>query len=483
MQAYRKGQEEMDAIVDGSSDSLEPMEYYSDSGKESDEVPITMPAQGGVLLQPSEEERKESDPLETKEEESQQEFAVESILARKMDRDGTPRFKVRWGGFQPEDDTWEKEENINDCEAFGKFLEKEQSDSAPRRSPRNAPSVQGPDSTGSDFDDNDSLRGRAEMVMAALKGLMTPEERPKEESFRVAMGAVTEVVENVSDLTPTTLEAAMASPDSAKWKEARQKEFDSCISLGVWKEVERSSLPKGTNILPYKDVFKIKVDENGKIIQYKARFTPKGFRQKAGIDYNETFARTAMYKTERLALSLCSRYDNELVQFDVPTAFLNADVEEVVYMQMPKGFGKDGQIVQLLKSLYGLKQAPRNWDRLCDGVIRNKMGWKATVSDPSFYYKRSKTGRLMMLYRFVDDMQGQHHAADTEEFEQSTGILREQFNIKKMQTASWMLGMRITRDRKNRTITLDQSLYVETALKRFGLKECKSVTSPDRSER
>jgi len=478
MQAYRKGQEEMDAIMDGSSDSLEPMMHHSDSGEAPDGVPSEMPAQG-ELLQPSEEERKESDSLEAEEPESGQEYLVESILGRRMDGDGTPRFKVRWAGFESKDDTWEKEENVSDCEAFGKFLEKEQSSGEPRRSPRLLQSGQGPDSTGSDFNDNDSLRGRVEMAMAALKGLTMPEERPKEDSFRVAMEAVAAVVENSSDITPSTLAEAMASPDSAKWKAARQKEYDSCIALGVWKEVDRSTLPKGTNILPCKDVFKIKVDENGKIIQHKARFTPKGFRQKAGIDYNETFARTAMYKTERLVLSLCSRYDLELVQFDVPTAFLNADVEEVVYMEHPKGLGKDGQIVQLLKSLYGLKQAPRNWDKLCHSFITDEMGWTATVSDPSFYFRRSKTKRLMLLYRFVDDMQGQFHSEDAAEFALSSGKLRERFSIKEMTTATWMLGMRIIRDRKNRTITLDQRLYIETALKRFGLEQCKSVSSPE----
>src|SRR6185312_8722488 len=63
MQAYRKGQEEMDAIVDGSSDSLEPTMYHSDSEEASDGTPDEMPAQRGVL-QPSAEERKESNPLE-----------------------------------------------------------------------------------------------------------------------------------------------------------------------------------------------------------------------------------------------------------------------------------------------------------------------------------------------------------------------------------------------------------------------------------
>jgi len=186
-----------------------------------------------------------------------------------------------------------------------------------------------------------------------------------------------------------------------------------------------------------------------------------------------------MYKTERVALSLCSRYDLELVQFDVPTAFLNADVEELIYMEHPKGFGKDGQVVQLLKSLYGLKQAPRNWDKLVHAFITTDMGWTATVSDPSFYFKRSRSGRLMLIYRFVDDMQGQHHIEDAAEFAENSGMLRDRFKLKELNKASWMLGMRITRNRKERTITLDQQLYIEKALKRFGLSDCKSAPTPE----
>ena len=85
----------------------------------------------------------------------------------------------------------------------------------------------------------------------------------------------------------------------------------------------------------------------------------------------------------------------------------------------------------------------------------------------------------MLIYRFVDDMQGQHHSEDAAEFAESSVQLRERFNIKKMSTATWMLGMRIQRDRKARAITLDQSLYVDTALKRFGLQQCKSVHTPE----
>jgi hypothetical protein len=232
-------------------------------------------------------------------------------------------------------------------------------------------------------------------------------------------------------------------------------------------------------VLPCKEVFKIKVDERGEVSEFKARFTPKGFRQKYGKDFFDTFARTGQYKTLRVALSLVAKWDHELQQFDVPTAFLNAPVEEDIYMELPAGFEQPGMVCKLQKSLYGLKQAPRNWDRMVHKFITGDMAFKATVSDPSLYSKRSRSGRLMMIYRFVDDMQGSHHAEDAAEFAESVALLQARFNIKQLKTATWMLGMRITRDRQARTITLDQELYVTKALEKFGFEQCRPVSAPE----
>jgi len=189
-------------------------------------------------------------------------------------------------------------------------------------------------------------------AIAALKQLSQEdnfEEEPARRQLVAAAAAAQQQSSNLAARTPNTLAEAMRSPDAAAWQAARQKEYDSCVEQKVWNEVDRASLPKGTNILPLKEVFKIKVDEHGNIAQFKVRFTPKGFKQKAGVDYFETFARTAMYKTERLALSLCAKLDNELVQFDVPTAFLNSGMKERVYMELPEGFGGEGKVALLLK--------------------------------------------------------------------------------------------------------------------------------------
>lgn len=278
--------------------------------------------------------------------------------------------------------------------------------------------------------------------------------------------------------TPLTYAEAMASPDGQKWRDAAKAEFDGCVAQGTWVLVKRSDLPKNTNIVPVKWVFKIKTNEYGAVTKYKARITPKGFKQRHGIDYFETFANTGKYKTLRVALSLAARRNLNLHQLDVPQAFTQAVLEEDVYMEMPEGFAVDGMVCLLKKSLYGLKQSPRNWYKLISTFIVDEMGFKATVSDPCLFVKVSRTGEEMILFLFVDDLQVGVADADEAEWAEYQALLKERFNITDLGESTYMLGMRIARDRAAGTITLSQEPYFDKALARFGLDKCKTAPTP-----
>jgi len=180
-------------------------------------------------------------------------------------------------------------------------------------------------------------------------------------------------------------------------------------------------------------------------------------------------------------LSLAARYDYESCQLDVPTAFCKADVEEEIYMEVPEGRyreGKEHLVCKLKKSLYGLKQAPRNWWLLVREFIMREMGFLATVSDPNLFIRKSSTGRIMFLYLWVDDFQVFFHLEDEEEWKEQKKKLVERFAAKDMGPAKWILGMLITRDRKARTIKLDQEVYVTKALEKFGLDACRTYAIP-----
>jgi hypothetical protein len=88
----------------------------------------------------------------------------------------------------------------------------------------------------------------------------------------------------------------------------------------------------------------------------------KGFTQREGIDYNETFSPVSCKDSFRIIMALVAHYDLELHQMDIKTALLNGDLEENVYMAQPKGFvveGKERMRCRSKKSIYGLKQASR----------------------------------------------------------------------------------------------------------------------------
>lgn len=282
----------------------------------------------------------------------------------------------------------------------------------------------------------------------------------------------------LEQMTPQSYRAALSSKEVGQWMEAMKREIDGCLEQQVWDVVERSSLPRRTNVIPVKWVFKIKTDETGRITKFKARITPKGFKQKHGVDFFEVFANTGKYKSLRAVLSIAARKDMELRQLDVPQAFTQAGLDEVVYMEMPEGFAVPGMVCRLKKSLYGLKQAPRNWYLLVSAFIRDELGFRACVSDPCLFFKRSDTGQLVLLFLFVDDMQVAFDAKDEKEYEQCHAALKKRFNITSLGESKFMLGMRITRNRRARTITLDQELYISKALERFGLEKCRPARNP-----
>ena len=137
------------------------------------------------------------------------------------------------------------------------------------------------------------------------------------------------------------------------------EEYSSIMKNDVWKVVPK---PTTKLMVTSRWLYKIKHVVDGSIEKYKARFVARGFTQKEGIDYDETFAPVSRYTTIRTIISLATVFGWNLHQMDVKTTFLNGKIEEEVYIEQPEGFvthGKKPHVCKLKKALYGLKQAPR----------------------------------------------------------------------------------------------------------------------------
>ena len=105
-----------------------------------------------------------------------------------------------------------------------------------------------------------------------------------------------------------------------------------------------------------------KVDEHGGVVKAKSRLVSRGFKQREGVDFGETFAPTVSSSCVRFLSATACECDLDLYHFDVDRAFVQSDLEEDVFLRLPKGCGDlSGKVVRLNKRLYGLKQVSHTW--------------------------------------------------------------------------------------------------------------------------
>uniref|UniRef100_A0A2N9F3Y6 Retrovirus-related Pol polyprotein from transposon TNT 1-94 n=1 Tax=Fagus sylvatica TaxID=28930 RepID=A0A2N9F3Y6_FAGSY len=273
---------------------------------------------------------------------------------------------------------------------------------------------------------------------------------------------------------PESFSQAMSCKESELWYNAMKEEMNSMKSNGVWDLVE---LPNGVKAIGCKWVFKTKKDSLGNIERYKARLVAKGFTQKEGIDYTETFSPVSKKDSLRIILALVAHFDLELQQMDVKTAFLNGDLEEEVYMKQPEGFpSSDGEhlVCKLKKSIYGLKQASRQWYLKFHNVI-SSFGFVENIMDQCIYQKVSGS-KICFLVLYVDDiLLATNDKGLLHEVKQ---FLSKNFDMKDMGEASYVIGIKIHRDRFQGILGLSQETYINKVLKRFRMNDCSPSVAP-----
>lgn len=269
-------------------------------------------------------------------------------------------------------------------------------------------------------------------------------------------------------VTPQSFEEAINSPQSEHWIEAMQEEMNSLHNNDTYVLVDWSKCSKKP--LKSKWVYKTKMDQNGNIDRFKARLCVKGCSQKFGIDYNETFSPVARYETIRTLLAIAAHRNLQLCQFDIGTAFLNGELEEVIYMDQPDGF-EDGtsRICKLVKSLYGLKQAPRAWNSTFDRFLQS-FGLKQSSNDPCLYVSQT-----LFLVLYVDD--GLIAAQSGEEADRLIQAMQQHFDVKTSE-AQFYLGLQIERNHEQCAIKIHQQTYIWAILEKFQMIDCNPVYTP-----
>jgi len=147
----------------------------------------------------------------------------------------------------------------------------------------------------------------------------------------------------------------MASSDALYWKEAINSDMESIMQNQTWVLV---NLPPGSKPIGCKWIFKKKLKVNNTIDKYKTRLVAKGYHQKEGKDFFDTYSPITRITSIRVLIAIAALHNLEIHQKDVKTAFLNGDLDEKVYMEQPEGFvvkGHEKKVYKLIKSLYRLK--------------------------------------------------------------------------------------------------------------------------------
>lgn len=295
--------------------------------------------------------------------------------------------------------------------------------------------------------------------------------KPDRYGDAVSYTAMALSAEDYIDDVPLSIVDIKFRPDSAKWMEAVNREMNSLLQNNTWVLTE---LPEGRSTVDCKWVFKRKHDQNGLPCEYKARLVARGFSQRKGFDYQETYSPVAKIASFRILLAIAAQFNLEIHQMDVKTAFLNGNLNEEIYMTQPDGFAKDNLVCKLNKSIYGLKQASRMWnDRFHQFIV--KLGFQRSEYDYCLYVIQDNNITVYLLL-YVDDLilVGNNLI----EINRIKSLLSAEFEMKDMKELKYFLGISIERDIGNGTLFISQEAYLKNVLKRFGMENCKGTRTP-----
>lgn len=276
----------------------------------------------------------------------------------------------------------------------------------------------------------------------------------------------------VTDDDIPTLRQALNSPQRELWMQAIAEEFESLRQAGTWDMVPRPDVH--TRVFPSKFVLKVKRSSDGTIERYKARLVLLGNLQRPEVDYFETYAPVVDFAAVRIAIVIAMRTQMDIHHLDVKCAFLNGDLEEHIYMQLPTEFASgDNLVCKLRRSIYGLKQAPRAWNRKLTKDL-SALGY-VPFHHAECIFARNRDGVRVLLLIYVDDFLVM--VSPRTAMQRVKDEISSLYEIKDLGIAQYFLGIKIHR-RKDGSILLSQEQYVLSLLERFKMGLCKPVAQP-----
>jgi hypothetical protein len=205
--------------------------------------------------------------------------------------------------------------------------------------------------------------------------------------------------------TPSTVKQALSekNPYRLQWKEAIDKEMSEMFGRRSLVEVTMDEV-RSNNRVPFKSkfVFKVKKEPDGST-KFKARLVGCGYSQIKGIDYNQTYAPTPGFHLVTLLLHVAATYDWHVRANDIGNAYLEAQADTLLYMNLPKDYTGGVEVpVRLDGNINGTKQGALLWAMVIDNVLL-QFGFKRSKIEPCLYVMIEKEITILVLV-YVDDI-------------------------------------------------------------------------------
>ncbi|CAI7760526.1 unnamed protein product, partial [Closterium sp. NIES-54] len=263
--------------------------------------------------------------------------------------------------------------------------------------------------------------------------------------------------------TPRSYAEAIEGPYSSQWQAAMDAEMASWKSTGIYVD---EVPPPGANIVSGMWIFRVKRPP-GSPPAFKARYVARGFSQRQGVEYFQTFSPTPKMTTLWVLLHVAAQRNYELHSLDFSTAFLQGSLHKEIWLRRPPGFTGSfppGTQWSLRRPVYGLRQAPREWHDTLRTTLA-ALGFAPSTADPSLFLRTDTSLPPFYVLVYVDDLV--FATADTAGLAHVKSELQKRHTCTDLGELRSFLGLQITRDRAQRTITLTQSHMVQQVLQRF----------------
>ena len=276
-------------------------------------------------------------------------------------------------------------------------------------------------------------------------------------------------------IEPTNYRQAIRDPT---WHGPMAHELDTLHTKGCFEIVDRSDHPLISSLW----VCKVKRASTGAVTRLRARLTAMGNRMVAGRDHDQAYAPTVRSCTLRLFLAIALTYNLIVTSVDFSSAFVNAELDRLVYMRLPPGYHLSEHLrhldpsrhcIRLRKSLYGCVQAARLWYLLLVKVLTG-CGLSQSKSDPCLFFLSLAGRPVLLVIVYVDDLA--IASADPDRRDRLVAHLGSLYALRDEGPLGDFLGLSIQRTKLG--YRLSQEHYVRSLLSRFGMESAHATSTP-----